>query len=75
MTKGNFIWVWGYDEISWFANQTKQLSRATGCITPGIGCGRLTPNGYLEMPGSRTAIFATDHNAGISPTHPSPAVP
>jgi hypothetical protein len=49
---GSSFWVWGYDEISWFANQNKQyrtywLKYAYDWIH------KADPNGHLEMPGSR----------------------
>jgi alpha-galactosidase len=45
-------WIWGYDEISWFANQPKEYSNewlryAWKWIKEN------DPNGFLEMPGSR----------------------
>lgn len=45
-------WVWGYDEMSWFANQTEEyrnqwLRYAWDWIR------KTDPNGYLQMPGSR----------------------
>ncbi|WP_216846688.1 hypothetical protein [Mucilaginibacter sp. L196] len=49
---GSFFWVWGYDEISWFANQDKPyrtfwLHYAYDWIH------KTDINGHLEMPGSR----------------------
>jgi len=49
---GSAIWVWGYDEISWFANQSKPyrtywLNYAYDWIH------KTDPNGHLEMPGGR----------------------
>ena len=71
-TKGEFNWVWGYDEITWFAHQTKDY-RGRWLQYAWDWVRRTDPNGYLEMPGSRTAVspdtrwyFAND---------PSPAVP
>jgi hypothetical protein len=52
--KGNFIWVWGYDEITWFAHQTKDY-RAKWLQYAWDWVRTTDPNGYLEMPGSRTA--------------------
>ncbi|MBD3181528.1 hypothetical protein GF312_04495 [Candidatus Poribacteria bacterium] len=45
-------WIWGYDEISWFANQSEEyrnkwLKYAWNWIR------EHDPNGFLEMPGSR----------------------
>jgi len=46
-------WIWGYDEICWFAHQSEDyrnrwLRYAWEWIR------RTDPNGYLQMPGSRT---------------------
>ena len=46
------FWVWGYDEIGWFAHQTEQyrndwLRYAWNWIRTN------DPNGHLEMPGAR----------------------
>jgi hypothetical protein len=71
-TKGEFNWVWGYDEITWFAHQSRAY-RAAWLQYAWDWVRKTDPNGYLEMPGSRTArspdtqwYFAND---------PSPAVP
>jgi hypothetical protein len=53
-TKGEFNWVWGYDEITWFAHQPKAY-RANWLQYAWDWVRRTDPNGYLEMPGSRTA--------------------
>ena len=70
--KGEFNWVWGYDEITWFAHQNKAY-RAGWLQYAWDWVRRTDPNGWLEMPGSRTTTapdsrwyFAND---------PSPAVP
>jgi hypothetical protein len=70
--KGEFNWVWGYDEITWFAHQSKEY-RAKWLGYAWNWVRKTDPNGFLEMPGSRTATspdtrwyFAND---------PSPAVP
>jgi hypothetical protein len=70
--KGQFNWVWGYDEITWFAHQSKAY-RSNWLNYAWAWVRKTDPNGYLEMPGSRTAVspdtrwyFAND---------PSPAVP
>ena len=66
------IWVWGYDEITWFAHQTPEY-RAQWLQYAWDWVRKTDANGFLEMPGSRTAssrdirwYFAND---------PSPAVP
>lgn len=48
----NSIWVWGYDEITWFAHQKKDyrhywLKYAWNWIK------KTDPNGHLQMPGGR----------------------
>jgi len=50
------FWVWGFDEISWFARQSDQyrhywLSYAYNWIRD------TDPNGHLEMPGGRQTTF------------------
>jgi hypothetical protein len=49
---GQFNWVWGYDEITWFAHQNKQY-RADWLRYAWHWVRTTDPNGYLEMPGSR----------------------
>jgi hypothetical protein len=70
--KGEFNWVWGYDEITWFAHQTQQY-RSNWLQYAWDWVRKTDSNGYLQMPGSRTArspdtqwYFAND---------PSPTVP
>jgi hypothetical protein len=70
--KGEFNWVWGYDEITWFAHQPKQYRAAW--LQYGWDWVRKTdPNGYLEMPGSRTAT--SPNSRWYFANNPSPAVP
>jgi hypothetical protein len=49
------FWIWGYDEISWFANQN-QAYRAQWLRYAWNWVRKTDPNGYLEMPGSRTEV-------------------
>jgi hypothetical protein len=70
--KGEFNWVWGYDEITWFAHQNKAY-RAGWLQYAWDWVRRTDPNGWLEMPGSRTAV-APDSNWYFA-NDPSPAVP
>jgi hypothetical protein len=45
-------WIWGYDEISWFARQTEEYRN--GWLRYAWNWVREhDPNGYLQMPGSR----------------------
>jgi hypothetical protein len=67
-------WVWGYDEITWFAHQNKQYRRdwlhyAWNWIR------RTDPNGYLEMPGGRTMSSPLDHRAWYYANRPGADVP
>ncbi len=49
---GGGNWIWGYDEITWFAHQSKQY-RADWLRYAWYWVRKSDPNGYLEMPGSR----------------------
>jgi hypothetical protein len=67
-------WVWGYDEITWFAHQSKQyrgdwLEYAWNWVR------KTDSNGYLEMPGSRTMRSPLDHRQWYYANVPSSAVP
>lgn len=70
--KGEFNWVWGYDEITWFAHQSREYR--SNWLQYAWNWVRTTDtNGFLQMPGSRTAVspdtrwyFAND---------PTPATP
>ena len=53
-------WVWGYDEVSWFANQNKAY-RAQWLRYAWNWLKKTDPNGYLEMPGSRTETSPLNH--------------
>ena len=67
-------WVWGYDEISWFAHQSKQY-RANWLRYAWNWVRQTDPNGYLEMPGSRTMTSPLDHRHWYYANTASPAVP
>jgi len=71
-TKGDFDWVWGYDEITWFMHQSKDY-RAQWLQYAWNWVRKTDPNGYLEMPGSRTAT--SPDTRWYFANHPSPAVP
>jgi hypothetical protein len=66
------IWVWGYDEITWFAHQSKQY-RADWLKYAWDWVRKTDPNGYLEMPGSRTVSSPDIH--WYYANNPSQAVP
>jgi alpha-L-fucosidase 2 len=67
-------WVWGYDEISWFAQQTKQY-RAGWLRYAWDWVNKTDPNGHLQMPGSRTMTSPLDHKRWYYANALSPAVP
>ena len=67
-------WIWGYDEISWFARQpieyrNEWLRYAWDWIR------RTDPAGFLEMPGSRCLATPADGKRWYYANTPSPAVP
>ena len=66
------IWIWGYDEITWFAHQSKQY-RADWLQYAWDWVRKTDPNGYLQMPGSRTASSPDIH--WYFANNPSPACP
>jgi hypothetical protein len=68
------FWVWGYDEISWFAHQSKQyrsywLHYALDWVK------KTDPNGFVEMPGSRTETLSHDKRDWYYANNPGKAVP
>jgi len=70
--KGEFNWVWGYDEITWFAHQTPEYR--SNWLQYAWNWVRTTdPDGHLEMPGSRTAV--SPDTLWYFANNPSPAVP
>jgi hypothetical protein len=68
------FWVWGYDEISWFAHQSAAY-RASWLRYATDWVRSADPNGFLEMPGSRTMRSPIDHRSWYSANVPSSAVP
>jgi pimeloyl-ACP methyl ester carboxylesterase len=68
------IWVWGYDEISWFAHQPKEY-RAKWLQYAWDWVRKTDPNGFLQMPGSRTVRSPLDGRRWYFANKPSPAVP
>lgn len=69
---GEFNWVWGYDEITWFAHQPKP-HRADWLQYAWTWVRNTDTNGYLEMPGSRTATSPETH--WYFANNPGPAIP
>ncbi|MBN2476322.1 MAG: hypothetical protein JXB62_17040 [Pirellulales bacterium] len=68
------IWIWGYDEITWFAHQSREY-RSTWLRYARDWVRRTDPNGYLEMPGSRTLRSPLDQMRWYYANNQSPAVP
>jgi hypothetical protein len=66
--------VWGYDEITWFAHLSKE-DRAQWLHYAWDWLKQTDPNGHLEMPGGRTETSPLDHCRWYSANNPSPAVP
>jgi len=73
-SKGGFDWIWGYDEITWWAHQTKEYRRdwlhyAEDWLA------QTDPNAHLQMPGSRTMRSPLDQRRWYYANNPGPAVP
>jgi hypothetical protein len=68
------IWIWGYDEISWFAHQSKPY-RAQWLRYALDWVRQTDSNGHLQMPGSRTVRSPLDNRRWYYANVPSPAVP
>lgn len=68
------FWVWGYDEISWFANQ-RRAYRAHWLRYAWNWLHANDPSGHLEMPGSRTETSPLNHQRWYYANDPSAAVP
>ena len=67
-------WVWGYDEITWFAHQSKRY-RSEWLEYAWNWVRKTDSNGYLEMPGSRTMRSPLDHRQWYYANVPSSVVP
>jgi hypothetical protein len=72
--KAGGIWIWGYDEITWFAHQSPQY-RKDWLRYAWEWVRRTDPNGYLQMPGSRTMVSPLDGTWWYYANKPSAAVP
>ena len=68
------IWVWGYDEITWFSHQPREY-RAKWLRYAWDWVRRTDPNGYLQMPGSRTVRSPLDNLRWYHANNPGPACP
>ena len=71
--KSGGIWIWGYDEITWFAHQSQDY-RATWLRYAWDWVRKTDPNGFLEMPGSRTMRSPLDGKRWYYANKPSEAV-
>lgn len=69
---GHFNWVWGYDEMTWFAHQNAAY-RSNWLQYAWNWVRQTDTNGYLEMPGSRTAV--SPDSRWYFANNPSAAVP
>ncbi|HWW02601.1 MAG TPA: hypothetical protein VNZ64_23080 [Candidatus Acidoferrum sp.] len=67
-------WVWGYDEITWFAHQSQQY-RSNWLQYAWNWVRKTDANGYLQMPGSRTLRSPLDNRRWYYANTASPAVP
>jgi hypothetical protein len=68
------IWVWGYDEITWFAHQPRDY-RAKWLRYAWDWLREADPNGHLEMPGGRTLRSPRDDLRWYHVNAPSEKVP
>jgi pimeloyl-ACP methyl ester carboxylesterase len=68
------IWVWGYDEITWFAHQPTAY-RAEWLRYAQDWVRKTDPNGRLQMPGSRTLRSPLDGKRWYFANFRSEAVP
>jgi hypothetical protein len=67
-------WIWGYDEITWFAHQPKPY-RSDWLRYAWDWVRKTDTNGFLEMPGSRTEASPLDRKRWYYANTPSLAVP
>ena len=72
--KAGGIWIWGYDEITWFAHQTQQY-RSNWLQYAWDWVRQTDANGHLEMPGSRTLASPSEGKWWYHANRPSPSVP
>jgi hypothetical protein len=68
------IWVWGYDEITWFAEQSESYrNQWLGYAWDWVH--KTDPAGHFEMPGSRTMRSPLDGKRWYYANTPSAATP
>ena len=68
------IWVWGYDEITWFAHQSRAY-RASWLRYAHDWVRKTDVAGFLQMPGSRTMRSPRDGKRWYYANTPSESVP
>jgi hypothetical protein len=68
------FWVWGYDEITWFAHQSKAY-RSHWLRYAWDWVRQTDPAGFLQMPGSRTMRSPLDDMRWYYANKPSSVVP
>ncbi|GAA4305368.1 hypothetical protein [Compostibacter hankyongensis] len=73
-SKGGFLWIWGYDEITWFAQQPKKY-RSYWLHYAWSWVRKTDPAGFLEMPGSRVMTSPLDHKRWYHANPPGNAIP
>lgn len=67
------IWVWGYDEISWFAHQPAAY-RQNWLRYAFDWVKKTDPNGHVEMPGGRQTTSPIDKKRWYYANNPSTAL-
>jgi hypothetical protein len=72
--KAGGIWIWGYDEITWFGHQSQQY-RSNWLRYAWDWLRRTDANGYLQMPGSRTMVSPRDGKRWYYANKTSASVP
>jgi hypothetical protein len=72
--KAGSIWIWGYDEITWFAHQSPQY-RSNWLHYARDWVRQTDPNGHLQMPGGRTLRSPLDGKRWYYANKPGPSVP
>ena len=72
--KAGGIWIWGYDEITWFAHQS-QSYRSNWLHYARDWVRGTDTNGFLQMPGSRTMVSPLDRKRWYYANNPGPSVP
>lgn len=73
-SQGGFDWIWGYDEITWFALQPKTY-RDNWLRYAWDWVARTDTNAHLEMPGGRTMRSPLDHRRWFYGNRPDAATP